>query len=91
MELTLNERVYIVAEGASGVGWAAAECLVADRARAVLTGGRVSDVTDEGVTADSWPRRCPTSSPAVAKHVVHAVEACTLTPCCTCGSPRPTS
>lgn len=49
MELDLNDRVYIVAEGASGLGRAAAECLVAEGARVVLT-GRSEDALDAAVT-----------------------------------------
>lgn len=43
MDRDLSDRVYIVADGAEGLGWAAAECLVAEGARVVLSG------RDEGI------------------------------------------
>lgn len=49
MDLDLNDRVYIVAEGASGLGWAAAECLVVEGARVVLS-GRSRHALDAAVT-----------------------------------------
>jgi 3-oxoacyl-[acyl-carrier protein] reductase len=45
MDLGLSERVYIVTGGARGLGRAAAECLVADGARVVLS-GRHQDTLD---------------------------------------------
>lgn len=38
MDLDLKDRVYIVADGASELGWATAECLVAEGSRVVLAG-----------------------------------------------------
>jgi len=49
MDLDLSDRVYIVAEGADGLGWAAAECLVAEGARVVLF-GRSEDALEAAVT-----------------------------------------
>jgi 3-oxoacyl-[acyl-carrier protein] reductase len=44
MDLDLNQRVYIVAEGATGLGWAAAECLVREGARVVISGRSEQDL-----------------------------------------------
>ena len=38
MDLDLKDRVYIVADGSSELGWATAQCLVAEGARVVLAG-----------------------------------------------------
>lgn len=50
MDLDLSDRVYIVTQGADGLGLAAAECLVAEGARVVLSGP--SDDTLEAAVID---------------------------------------
>ncbi len=49
MDLDLSDRVYIVTEGADGLGWATAECLLAEGARVVLS-GRSEDTLAAAVT-----------------------------------------
>lgn len=56
MDLDLKDRVYIVADGSSELGWATAQCLVAEGARVVLAGDMEhaleTTVTNSGDSGD---------------------------------------
>lgn len=75
MDLDLNDRVFIVADGDSGLGVPTAECLVAEGARVVLS-GRDGDSLEAATaalgTSAAMPVVTEAADPAVPERLVAA-------------------
>ena len=63
MDLGLRDRVYLVTGGSRGLGYAAAQALVADGARVVVSGRRAGPEGHPGERAAAWLDRDRPAAP----------------------------